>query len=115
MANEPDGYSAEDRETIHLAKAKLVRVCRCNRDSAERVLQRAAADQRVALISVAMRVLSASPEDLAAGRVVPNERAGEFRQAARPRGKKPPYRPPQANSNRPNHKRPRRGPRKGRR
>jgi hypothetical protein len=115
MATEPDGYSADDREVIRLAKARLVRVCRFDGATAERALQRAAADQRSALVSVAMRVLSASPEDLAAGLVLAGERAVETRRPARSGGKKPPYRPPHGQQRQPTNRPPRRGPRKGRR
>jgi len=71
MTNEASGKnSAEDREAIRLAKARLARVCRLTGLAAEQTLTRAAAEQRAALVAVAMRVLAASPEDLAAGRVV---------------------------------------------
>jgi len=67
--------SAEDREAIHLAKARLVRVCRLDGLAAEQALTRAATEQRAALVAVAMRVLAASPQDLVAGRVVEVVRA----------------------------------------
>lgn len=115
MATEPDGYSAEDREAIRLAKARLVRICRCDGAAAERALQQGAAEQHSALVSVAMRVLSASPEDLAAGRVVPASRADPSRRPPRAKGQKSSYRPPHGPQRPAAHKRPRRGPRKGRR
>ena len=68
--------SAEDREAIRLAKARLVSVCRLTGLAAEQTLARAATEQRTALVAVAMRVLAASPEDLAAGRVVEGGDAG---------------------------------------
>jgi hypothetical protein len=77
MANEATGEkSAEDREAIRLAKARLARVCRLTGLAAEQTLTLAAADQRAALVAVAMLVLAASPQDLAAGRVVEVGRAG---------------------------------------
>jgi hypothetical protein len=93
MTTGPAGnYSAEDAEVIRLAKTRLVKVCRLNAAGAEQALARGAAEQKVALVSVAMRVLAAIPADLAAGRVVPLGRTvhpGPARQG--------PYRP-----NRPN-------------
>jgi len=76
MVNEATGEnSADDREAIRLAKARLVRVCRLTGLVAEQTLTRAAAEKRAALVAVAMRVLAASPQDLAAGRVVEVGRA----------------------------------------
>jgi hypothetical protein len=45
---------ADDREAIRLAKARLVRVCRLSGLAAEQALTRAAAEQRVALVAVAI-------------------------------------------------------------
>jgi hypothetical protein len=82
MVNEASGdNSAEDREAIRLAKARLVRVCRLTGLAAEQALTRAAAEQRAALVAVAMRVLAASPQDLAAGRVLEVGRVIQPRQA----------------------------------
>jgi len=76
MVNEATGEkSADDQEAIRLAKARLVRVCRLTGLAAEQALTRAATEQRAALVAVAMRVLAASPQDLAAGRVVEVGRA----------------------------------------
>jgi len=76
MVNEAPGEnSAEDQEAIRLAKARLVRVCRLTGLAAEQALTRAVVEQRVALVAVAMRVLAASPQDLADGRVVEVGRA----------------------------------------
>lgn len=63
--------AAEDAEVIRLAKARLIRICRLNGAAAEQALARGAAEQKAALVSVAMRVLAAIPADLAAGKVVP--------------------------------------------
>jgi hypothetical protein len=98
MANEAAGDSADDREAIRLAKARLVRVCRLPGAAAEEAMTRAATQQRAALVAVAMRILAASPEDLAAGRVLPLP-ATRAREPWRPGGgpkrpnpaNKPPY------------------------
>jgi hypothetical protein len=81
MSDTPVENSAEDREAIRLAKARLARVCRLTGLAAEQTLTRAAADQRAALVAVAMRVLAASPQDLVAGRVVEVGRLIQPRQA----------------------------------
>lgn len=97
MATEAAGdNSAEDREAIRLARARLIRVCRMNGAAADEALARAASQQRSALVAVAMRVLAASPEDLAAGRVLPVVQAREpWRPTGpkrhQPRGQKPFY------------------------
>ena len=71
MVNEAAGdNSAEDREVIRLAKARLGRLCRMPGPKAEQALNQAAVEQKAALVAVALRVLAASPEDLIAGRVV---------------------------------------------
>jgi hypothetical protein len=90
MANEPAGDNSEDREAIRLARARLIRVCRLAGAAADEALTRAANQQRVALVAVAMRVLSASPEDLAAGRVLPlpASRAREPWRPTRPKGQR---------------------------
>jgi len=89
MANEAAGDNSEDREAIRLARARLIRVCRLAGAAADEVLTRAANQQRVALVAVAMRVLSASPEDLAAGRVLPlPPRAREPWRPMRPKGQR---------------------------
>jgi hypothetical protein len=62
--------SAEDQEAIRLAKARLVRVCRMDAPTAERALACAAAEQRAPVVAVAMRILAASAQDLAAGDVL---------------------------------------------
>jgi hypothetical protein len=105
MTNEAGGgQSAEDREVIRLAKARLIRICRLDGATAERSLARAAQEQRVALVSVAMRVLSASPEDLAAGRIL---QAGEGRRPAGPQQRRPPHKgPPGKQRAQGQHKRP---------
>jgi hypothetical protein len=60
MMKEPPGEnSAEDREAIRLAKARLDRVCRLTGLAAEQTLARAATEQRAAMVAVAMRVLAA--------------------------------------------------------
>jgi hypothetical protein len=87
------GNSAEDREVIRLAKARLVRVCRLDASTAEQALSRAAAEQRAALVAVAMRVLAASPQDLAAGRVLWTGRHGEVMRAGQHREPRRPNRP----------------------
>jgi len=95
MANEATGEnSAEDREAIRLAKARLVRVCRLTGLAAEQALARAATEQRAALVAVAMRVLAASPEDLAAGRVVEVGRAMQPRHGMGAMHRKPKYQGP---------------------
>jgi len=84
MMNEATGgNSAEDQEAIRLAKARLVRICRMNGQAAEQALERAAAEQRTVLVAVAMRILAASPQDLAAGRVLQTGRQGEVMRAGR--------------------------------
>ncbi|MBY0527855.1 MAG: hypothetical protein K2R98_30945 [Gemmataceae bacterium] len=82
------GESPDDREVIRLAKARLTRVCRLDAASAEQALRRAAVGQKAALVSIAMRVLSASPEDLAAGKVLADVRAPEPRRREQ-RGPRP--------------------------
>jgi hypothetical protein len=71
MAEGDAGRSADDLEAIRLAKARLMRIFRFDDGSAHRAMLQAAKEQRAALVAVALRVLAASPEDLAAGRVVP--------------------------------------------
>jgi|SRR6516164_2588395 hypothetical protein len=73
--------SAEDREVIRLAKARLARICRLAGPKADQALAQAVAEQKTALVAVAMRVLAASPEDLAAGRVL---RVGRVNEPPRP-------------------------------
>jgi hypothetical protein len=96
MATEAAGESSEDREAIRLAKARLIRVCRLTGAAAEEALARAATQQRAALVAVAMRVLAASPEDLAAGRVLPLPitRAREPWRPMRPKRPRPENKPP---------------------
>jgi len=95
MANEATGEnSAEDREAIRLAKARLARVCRLTGLAAEQTLARAATEQRAALVAVAMRVLAASPQDLAAGRVVEVGRAMQPRHGMGATPRKPKYQGP---------------------
>src|SRR5262249_39530780 len=92
MATEADKNSADDREVIRLAKSRLMRVCRWDGALAERSLMQAAKEQRAALVSVAMRVLAASSQDLAAGRVLRADRPpGQSHQASRPKRQKPPH------------------------
>ena len=84
MVMEPEHENAaEDQEVIRLARARLIRVCRLAGPAAEQALAQAAAEQRAALVAVALRVLAATPEDLAAGRVV---RVGRSTDARRPMG-----------------------------
>jgi hypothetical protein len=85
--------SAEDAEVIRLAKARLIRVCRLAGAAAEQALKQAATEQRAALVSVAMRVLSATPRDLAAGRVVRVGRPAEPRRPTGPRRHKAQQKP----------------------
>jgi len=80
------GKSPEDLEAIRLAKTRLMRVCRLDGPAAEQALARAAQEQQAALVAVAMRVLAASLQDLAAGRVVA---AGQPGQTQRPPANKP--------------------------
>lgn len=62
--------SPDDREAIRLATRRLTRAFRLEESAALQALQRAATEKKIALVAVALRVLSASPEDLAAGRVL---------------------------------------------
>jgi hypothetical protein len=105
----PGDNRAEDLEAIRLAKARLVRICRMNGQAAEQALARAATDQRSALVAVAMRVLAASPEDLAAGRVLEVGRPmPQQRHRDGQRYQKRPQRPQQRWQGKPRNKRGRR-------
>lgn len=95
--------STEDAEVIGLAKRRLMRVFRLDEPTAHRALQKAAMDQREPLIALALRVLAASPEDLAAGRVIADLRAAV---PQRPGRRSPPSQRPL--SKQPSHKPPRR-------
>ena len=62
MVFEPSSkHATEDAEVIHLAKARLARVCRLSGLAPEQAMARAASEQRTALVAVALRVLAALP------------------------------------------------------
>ena len=116
MATEPDGYSAEDREVIRLARrgSSAFAAAMANRRSGPSSVRRPIKSRPWCRWPCACS--RPAPKTWPPAESLPNERPFDSRQAARPRGQKPGYRPPQGKQQRPpDNRRPKRGPRKGRR
>jgi hypothetical protein len=71
MTNERGGKTPPvDVEVLGLAKRRLMRVFRLDEPAAQQALQKAATVQKTPVVAVALRVLAASAEDLAGGRIL---------------------------------------------